>query len=116
METTLSGRGHAGLLRDLKQGGYRIELNYLWIPSAEFSARRVASRVANGGHGIPLAAIMRRYAKSLRNLLAFYLPLADYAAVWDNSKELPHRVYEQTERDNVVFDDQVWRQIGEYGP
>ena len=116
METTLSGRGYAGLLRGLKQGGYRIELNYLWIPSAEFSARRVASRVANGGHSIPAEAIARRYAKSLKNLLQLYLPLSDYAAVWDNSRELPRRVYEATEGAGVILDDQVWRQIEEYMP
>lgn len=114
METTLSGLGHAGLLRNLREDGYRIELNYLWIPSADFSAQRVASRVANGGHDIPAEAIARRYAKSLRNLLARYLSLADYAAVWDNSAELPRRVYEQTGSIGVVFDAAVWRQMEEH--
>lgn len=115
LETTLSGLGHAGLLRRLRGDGYRIELTYLWLPSAEFSARRVASRVAGGGHDIPAAAIARRYGRSLRNLVTLYLPLADYAAVWDNSTEQPRRVFEQTNRARVVFDAAIWSQIEEYG-
>jgi predicted ABC-type ATPase len=34
-ETTLSGRGHARLLTNMKQNGYRVSLFFLWIPSAE---------------------------------------------------------------------------------
>ncbi len=116
METTLSGRSHAGLWKGLKKSGYRIELNYLWIPSAEFSARRVASRVANGGHAIPAEAIARRHAKSLRNLLALYLPLADYAAVWDNSTERPRLVYEKSRAHGVVLDSDIWELIEEFKP
>ena len=112
-ETTLSGRGHVKVLREFRDAGYWIELNYLWIPSSEFSAGRVASRVANGGHDIPAEAISRRYAKSVCNLRDLYLPLSDYAAVWDNSEEMPRRVYEQDEDGVRVLDENVWVQITE---
>jgi predicted ABC-type ATPase len=114
-ETTLSGRSHMRLIREFRDAGYRIELNYLWIPSAEFSAERVASRVANGGHDIPAEAIARRYGKSLRNLVKLYMRLADYVAVWDNSAELPVLVYEMTAEDEVVLDETIWARIEEYG-
>jgi predicted ABC-type ATPase len=84
-ETTLSGRGYVRLLRRVRGRGFRIVLFYLWIPSAAFSAARVASRVANGGHDIPVEAIKRRYPKSLGNLFRLYLPLADHTLIFDNS-------------------------------
>jgi len=112
-ETTLSGRGHVKVLREFRDAGYWIELNYLWIPSSDFSAGRVASRVANGGHDIPGEAIMRRYAKSVCYLRDLYLPLGDYAAVWDNSEEKPRRVYERDEAGERIFDKHVWVQITE---
>ena len=112
-ETTLSGRGHVKVLRGFRDAGYRIELNYLWIPSAEFSAQRVASRVANGGHDIPAEAIARRYGKSLWNLVNLYMGLADYIAVWDNSEELPRRVYEQDEDGETILDEEIWKRITE---
>lgn len=114
-ETTLSGRAHVRVLRGFREAGYRIDLNYLWIPSAEFSAVRVASRVANGGHDIPAEAIARRYVKSVANLRHLYLPLADYAAVWDNASELPRRVYERDENGEAVLDEVIWTKIKECG-
>lgn len=114
-ETTLSGRSHTRLIREFRDAGYRIELNYLWIPSAEFSAERVASRVANGGHDIPAEAITRRYGKSLWNLVNLYMPLADYVAVWDNSAERPRRVYERDEDGETVLDEEIWTRITECG-
>jgi predicted ABC-type ATPase len=112
-ETTLSGRGHVRVLREFRDAGYGIELNYLWIPSAEFSAGRVASRVANGGHDIPAEALARRYPKSVCNLRDLYLPMADYVAVWDNSEEVPRRVYERDQDGERILDENIWAQIME---
>jgi predicted ABC-type ATPase len=86
-ETTLSGRAYARLFRRLQEAGFAVILFYLWIPGVAFSAERVASRVANGGHGIPPDAINRRYLKSLRNLFRLYIPLAQRTIIFDNSDE-----------------------------
>lgn len=86
-ETTLSGRAHAVFLRRLRESGYTTVLFYLWIPGTAFSAARVASRVENGGHDIPLEAIERRYPKSLRYLFDLYIPLAHRTLIFDNSTE-----------------------------
>ena len=86
-ETTLSGRTYARLFRRMRAVGFEIVLFYLWIPSAEFSAQRVASRVANGGHDIPANAIARRYLKSLCNLFRLYMPLSDRTLIFNNSGE-----------------------------
>ena len=102
------------ILKQLRNTGYRVEIYYLWIPSAEFSARRVAERVANGGHDIPPEVINRRFEKSLRNLVGLYLPLADYVAVWDNSDVIPHRILERSEHGEIIFNQKIWQSIKEY--
>ena len=86
-ETTLSGRAYVRLFGRLRERGFRIVLFYLWIPSPAFSAARVASRVANGGHDIQPDTIERRYLKSLGNLFHLYVPLADLTLIFDNSGE-----------------------------
>ena len=36
-ETTLAGRGHLNLIRDLKRRGYEVHFFYLWLPSVELA-------------------------------------------------------------------------------
>jgi predicted ABC-type ATPase len=68
-ETTLSGRGYLKLVQRLRQAGWRVELIYLALPSAEMSRQRVAERVAHGGHAIDDTDVARRFPRSLFNLL-----------------------------------------------
>jgi predicted ABC-type ATPase len=77
LETTLATRSHAVRIRDWKAAGYRFELVYLRLPSADHSVARVARRVSEGGHGIPEATLRRRFAISLGYLESAYKPLAD---------------------------------------
>jgi predicted ABC-type ATPase len=44
-ETTLAGRGHLNLIRDLKRRGYEVHFFYLWLPSVELAIARVKERV-----------------------------------------------------------------------
>ena len=46
---------------------------------------RVALRVKLGGHNYPQADIGRRFQRSLHNLYALYLPIADHWTVLDNA-------------------------------
>ena len=87
LESTLSGRAHAHILKRAKEAGYRITLHFVWIPSAKVSLARVRQRVKKGGHNVPTADIMRRYDRIMRNLVELYLPLADLWWVW-SSEEL----------------------------
>lgn len=77
LETTLATRTHARRIQGWKADGYRIELVYLRLPSADASIARVARRVAEGGHGIPEDTLRRRFALSLDYLEATYKPLTD---------------------------------------
>jgi predicted ABC-type ATPase len=87
LETTLATRSHAVRIRDWRAAGYRVELVYLRVPSADFSVARVARRVARGGHGIPEEALRRRYLLSLEYLETVYKPIVDEWEVYASSDE-----------------------------
>jgi predicted ABC-type ATPase len=76
-ETTLSGRGYARLLTEMRQSGYRVLLFFLGLPSADLAVERVANRVQQGGHSVPEADVRRRFASGLRNLFQLYRPRLD---------------------------------------
>ena len=88
-ETTLSGLGYARLLSGLKAKGYRLEVVYLKIESPQLARRRIAARVKQGGHDVPKKDVERRFARSWRNFVLLYRPLADRWTVFDNSGTTP---------------------------
>lgn len=92
LETTLSGLSYVRLLVNARDQAYVVKLYYLWLPSAAVAVRRVRERVRKGGHSVPAADIRRRYARSLRNLVRRYLPLADEWTIFDNSGREPRLV------------------------
>ena len=84
VETTLSGNRELQLLQRAKEAGFKVNLVYVGIGSADTSAGRVAGRVLEGGHHIPAEDIERRFSRSMANLPRA-LDLADRAYVLDNS-------------------------------
>ncbi len=100
-ETTLSGRAYRLLLAEMKGAGYRIELDFLWLPAPEKSIDRVAERVVQGGHHIPEDVIRRRHAKGLQNLFQLYRPLLDRWTLYENA-DLPARIIAHEEQGNLM--------------
>ncbi|MFN0124865.1 MAG: zeta toxin family protein [Blastocatellia bacterium] len=84
-ETTLATRTYAPWLRELREGGYQVNLLFIWLDSAELAIQRVRARVAPGGHDIPETTIRRRYQSGIRNFFTLYRPLADSWGIYDNS-------------------------------
>ena len=74
LETTLSGKTYRRLFERAKQSGYAIQLDFLMLPTVKHSKLRVARRVLSGGHNVPEADLLRRFAVSLRNLFTIYRP------------------------------------------
>ena len=99
-ETTLSGRAYVPLLRDLRAAGYRIQLDFLWIPDLSIVRSRVGQRVTKGGHDIPEGVQLRRFHSGIRNLADLYRPLLDHWRLYDNTGRKPHPVAE--ERDGLL--------------
>lgn len=77
------------LVQLLRQQGWRVELIFLALPSAEMSALRVAERVAHGGHSIPQPAIRRRFPRSLRHLLHEFSHRVDRCTCFMNHTARP---------------------------
>ncbi|AFL74790.1 AAA family ATPase [Thiocystis violascens] len=94
-ETTLSGRGYLRLIERLRAEGWRVMLIYLALPSMEMSRLRVQERVRHGGHDIPQAAIERRFARGLRNLLGDYGTAASETICFMNTGASPSLVFSQ---------------------
>jgi len=94
-ETTLTGFGYTHLLREMKAAGYRIRLDYLWIPDLDLTRARVKQRVRKGGHDIPDDVQLRRFGKGLRLLLEHYRPLLNYWRLFDNAGQNPQLVAEE---------------------
>ena len=88
-ETTLSGRAYLRHIARWRAAGYRVELIFLRLTSAQEALARVAQRVKQGGHHIPEAVIRRRFAAGLDNLSRHYAPAVDAWALYDNSGEEP---------------------------
>lgn len=85
-ETTLGARTIPRLLARAAKDGLSVRLFFVGLESAEHHLRRVARRVANGGHDIPEAKIRERWESSRLNLVRL-LPLLSELMVWDNSAE-----------------------------
>jgi predicted ABC-type ATPase len=83
-ETTCSGKSYLPLLQRSRADGWRITLIYLWLPRVEDAIERVSQRVRQGGHGIPVDTIIRRFHAGLSNMRQRYLPVADEAEIYDN--------------------------------
>ena len=88
-ETTLSGRAYALQIPQWRALGYRVELFFLSLPSADMAVQRVAERVRQGGHNIPEATIRRRFEAGWRLLTEVYQPLVDQWVLFDNAGEEP---------------------------
>ena len=84
-ETTLSGRGYAGLIPGWREDGYIVKLFFLRLASPELAIARVRQRVREGGHNIPEPVIRRRFAAGLLNFEHLYKPIVDEWALYDNS-------------------------------
>lgn len=111
-ETTLAARSFARFLRQCQSQGYRINLIYTWLNNPELAIRRVAKRVASGGHNIPQDIIRRRYQRGLSNFFNLYSPLVDYWIIYDNSQSSTNVVAEKTINDPpIVYLPLIWQQI-----
>jgi predicted ABC-type ATPase len=84
-ESTLSGVGYARMIDEWRRRGYVVKLVFLALPTAEDAIARVAMRVRQGGHDVPVATIRRRFDAGLRNFEQIYRRRVDFWQWFDNS-------------------------------
>ena len=87
IETTLSTRSYKKLVEQAQSLGYSVQLLFFWLESPEMACQRVAKRVSEGGHDIPVETIYRRYRLGLYNLFNIFIPIVDYWSLYDNNFE-----------------------------
>ncbi|MBQ2589239.1 MAG: zeta toxin family protein [Prevotella sp.] len=85
IETTLSTKTYINLVRRAQEKGFSVRILFFWLNSPELAIRRVAERVAKGGHNIPEPIIRRRYTAGLKNLFNLFMDQVDYWDIYDNS-------------------------------
>ena len=93
-ETTLSGLTYARLIPQWRKRGYRVKLIFLQLPNVKIAIERVAVRVKQGGHSVPVDVISRRFSSGQKNLRLIYRRIVDAWVVYDNSGEVPKLIEE----------------------
>lgn len=88
IETTLSGKWLLPRIRGWRNLGYSVELYYLRLDRPEIALRRIAQRVADGGHDVPESTVRRRFSRSLV-LLESFKSEVDCWVVYNNSELEP---------------------------
>lgn len=103
IETTLSTKSYAVLIKECKSIGYKVILVFFWLSNSKLAVKRVAERVASGGHHIETDVIKRRYRKGIKNLFRLFIPLADVTTIVNNSDENPKLIAEYHGKKLKVF-------------
>lgn len=85
-ETTLGANTIPDLLVRAARNDMAVRVWFVGLSSVEHHLRRVAARVAAGGHDIPERKIRERWESSRLNLVRL-LPHLSELALWDNSAE-----------------------------
>lgn len=105
IETTLATRSLVGIIEEARSLGYFVTVLYLWLKTPEMAIKRVADRVAAGGHRIPEDVIRRRYSMGIRYLFDTYIPICDRWVLADNTHS-PFVVVAEGNKDGINIKDE----------
>jgi len=85
-ETVFSTESKIDFIKEAKASGYFIRFFFVCTESPKINASRIANRVMDGGHPVPIDKIISRYYRSISNAIKA-IPLTDRAYFYDNSIE-----------------------------
>lgn len=85
-ETVFSAQDKIDFLIRAKSAGFFIRVFFIGTESPTINASRVAKRVLEGGHDVPISKIISRYQKSMINC-RLAMSIVDRLYVYDNSVE-----------------------------
>ncbi len=83
-ETVFSAQDKIDFLIRAKSAGFFIRMFFISTQSPTINASRIAKRVMEGGHDVPISKIISRYRRSIENCRVV-APLVDRLYVYDNS-------------------------------
>lgn len=85
-ETVMSAPDKLDFIRRAKRAGYFVRVFFISTSNPTINAMRIAGRVMQGGHDVPIPKIISRYIKSIANCAAI-ASAVDRLYVYDNSIE-----------------------------
>ncbi|HVK54976.1 MAG TPA: zeta toxin family protein [Burkholderiales bacterium] len=83
-ETVLSAPDKVEFIHAAQQAGYFVRLFFIGTDHPAINAGRIAHRVMEGGHDVPIGKIISRYDRSIANCLRV-AEFADRTYIYDNS-------------------------------
>jgi predicted ABC-type ATPase len=83
-ETVLSGSDKTDFILRAMEAGFFVRLFFVGTSDPAINASRIARRVMQGGHEVPIGKIISRYSKSIANCAALGR-VVDRLYVYDNS-------------------------------
>ena len=113
LETTLSGRTYRKHFAAARAAGYHVRLDFLLLPDVEDSIRRVADRVDQGGHNVPLEDLRRRFSVGVQNLFNIYQQVIDTWSLYDNGTHIPVPLAYGTANDLTIVAEAAFQKVAE---
>lgn len=111
-ETTLATKSYVSFIKKAQHVGYEVTLLFFWLSSPEMAIERVAKRVSQGGHNIPIDIIHRRYYRGINNLLKLYIPICDNWMIVNNMNVYPDIIAEgKPGVETVILNTDIWNII-----
>lgn len=108
IESTLAGASLARHVANARAAGYLITVILVFLDSEDLCLRRIAERVAQGGHDVPEADVRRRFHRVFPVFWRDYQPQADRCLVVFNGGESFLIVAEAENGEWAVYDAQMW--------
>ena len=102
-ETTLATKSYKQKIEWAQANGYEVTLLFFWLDSPNMAKKRVAQRVAEGGHSIPSETIERRYYNGIANLFAIYIDMVDICYIFDNSEGRKELIAQKERHKDIVI-------------
>ena len=112
-ETTLATKSYKQKIEWAQANGYEVTLLFFWLRNSKLAKKRVAQRVAEGGHNIPDEIIERRYHSGITQLITTYMDMIERYYIFDNSEGESVLIAEKYEGEELVFDIEIFNQIKE---
>ena len=102
-ETTLATKSYKQKIQWAQANDYEVTLLFFWLDSPNIAKKRVAQRVAEGGHNIPLETIERRYYNGIANLFTIYIDIVDICYIFDNSEGRKELIAQKERHKDIVI-------------
>jgi len=104
LETTLSGKYLAKIIKRAQKADFYISLIYLYLDNDSENVLRVKNRVLAGGHNVPEVDIIRRYKRSKYLFLHLYKDLVNEWSLFYNGDDK----FELIANSQMIIDEDIY--------